>query len=156
MQIELGKKEARLLMEMCCLGNMVINDYKLQEDRKKAYDVVLKRLLSFYLQDINNRQKPVTNDTDIYKMKDKLREDVMDYLDEYEIKSVPYALAQLLAEKNYPEEQSCVKNSMAKAEYNKALEKDGVSIITIDVPGIEERMNNFIQDLRKKGVDWDF
>ena len=105
MTFEVNEQEAKKLIHLIGLGNDVINEYRDSKDQKPEYAELTHRLMEQYLQ----QKTPeftmchyIGYKEDIESVEDSVRTDCSEYIKAYEKSVLPYAAAQLFADRACP------------------------------------------------------
>lgn len=151
MKLTLTKEQFEILSDLVFLGNWVVNSHRLPDDTIKKYET-----LSTQIQKLHERLLP-PDEKDLYiDIYDYYMKHLKTYIDDYDNEGCFPVLAQKLAEANYPANPNATKyyNSLnmqydAQTIYEKELTKKGMSIISIDIPDMDDRLEKCRQLLRK-------
>ena len=145
MTFEVNEQEAKKLIHLIGLGNDVINEYRDSKDQKPEYAELTHRLMEQYLQ----QKTPeftlchyIGFKEDIESVEDSVRTDCSEYIKAYEKSVLPYAAAQLFADRACPVEAEKEEDSNDLA-YEVFLDKimgSGTSIIHIAYPDFKAEM----------------
>ena len=145
MTFEVNEQEAKKLIHLIGLGNDVINEYRDSKDQKPEYAELTHRLMEQYLQ----QKTPeftlchyIGFKEDIESVEDSVRTDCSEYIKAYEKSVLPYAAAQLIADRACPVEAEKGEDSNDLA-YEVFLDKimgSGTSIIHIAYPDFKAEM----------------
>ena len=107
MTFEVNEQEAKKLIHLIGLGNDVINEYRDSKDQKTEYAELTHRLMEQYLQ----QKTPeftmchyIGFKEDIESVEDSVRTGCSEYIKAYEKSVLPYAAAQLFADRVCPAE----------------------------------------------------
>ena len=136
MIFEVNEQEAKKLIHLIGLGNDVINEYRDSKDQKPEYAELTHRLMEQYLQ----QKTPeftmchyIGYKEDIESVEDSVRTDCSEYIKAYEKSVLPYAAAQLFADR------ACPVDAEKGVFLDKILEA-GTSIIHIAYPDFKAEM----------------
>ena len=145
MIFEVNEQEAKKLIHLIGLGNDVINEYRDSKDQKPEYDELTHRLMEQYLQ----QKTPeftmchyIGYKEDIESVEDSVRTDCSEYIKAYEKSVLPYAAAQLFADRACPvdAEKGEELNDLAYEVFLDKILEAGTSIIHIAYPDFKAEM----------------
>ena len=145
MIFEVNEQEAKKLIHLIGLGNDVINEYRDSKDQKPEYAELTHRLMEQYL------QQKTPNFTmchyigfkeDIESVEDSVRTGCSEYIKAYEKSVLPYAAAQLFADRACPvdAEKGEELNDLAYEVFLDKILEAGTSIIHIAYPDFKAEM----------------
>ena len=145
MIFEVNEQEAKKLIHLIGLGNDVINEYRDSKDQKPEYAELTHRLMEQYLQ----QKTPEFTmchyrgyKEDIESVEDSVRTDCSEYIKAYEKSVLPYAAAQLFADRACPvdAEKGEELNDLAYEVFLDKILEAGTSIIHIAYPDFKAEM----------------
>ena len=145
MIFEVNEQEAKKLIHLIGLGNDVINEYRDSKDKKPEYAELTHRLMEQYLQ----QKTPeftmchyIGYKEDIESVEDSVRTDCSEYIKAYEKSVLPYAAAQLFADRACPvdAEKGEELNDLAYEVFLDKILEAGTSIIHIAYPDFKAEM----------------
>ena len=145
MTFEVNEQEAKKLIHLIGLGNDVINEYRDSKDQKPEYAELTHRLMEQYLQ----QKTPeftmchyIGFKEDIESVEDSVRTDCSEYIKAYEKSVLPYAAAQLFADRACPvnAEKGEELNDLAYEVFLDKILEAGPSIIHIAYPDFKAEM----------------
>lgn len=145
MTFEVNEQEAKKLIHLIGLGNDVINEYRDNKDQKPEYAELTHRLMEQYLQ----QKTPeftmchyIGFKEDIESVEDSVRTDCSEYIKAYEKSVLPYAAAQLFADRACPvnAEKGEEFNDLAYEVFLDKILEAGTSIIHIAYPDFKAEM----------------
>ena len=145
MIFEVNEQEAKKLIHLIGLGNDVINEYRDSKDQKPEYAELNHRLMEQYLQ----QKTPeftmchyIGYKEDIESVEDSVRTDCSEYIKAYEKSVLPYAAAQLFADRACPvdAEKGEELNDLAYEVFLDKILEAGTSIIHIAYPDFKAEM----------------
>ena len=145
MIFEVNEQEAKKLIHLIGLGNDVINEYRDSKDQKPEYAELTHRLMEQYLQ----QKTPeftmchyIGYKDDIESVEDSVRTDCSEYIKAYEKSVLPYAAAQLFADRACPvdAEKGEELNDLAYEVFLDKILEAGTSIIHIAYPDFKAEM----------------
>ena len=145
MIFEVNEQEAKKLIHLIGLGNDVINEYRDSKDQKPEYAELTHRLIEQYLQ----QKTPeftmchyIGYKEDIESVEDSVRTDCSEYIKAYEKSVLPYAAAQLFADRACPvdAEKGEELNDLAYEVFLDKILEAGTSIIHIAYPDFKAEM----------------
>ena len=145
MIFEVNEQEAKKLIHLIGLGNDVINEYRDSKDQKPEYAELTHRLMEQYLQ----QKTPeftmchyIGYKEDIESVEDSVRTDCSEYIKAYEKSVLPYAAAQLFADRACPvdAEKGEELNDLAYEVFLDKILESGTSIIHIAYPDFKAEM----------------
>ena len=145
MTFEVKNEEAEKLIHLIGLGNDVINEYRDSKDQKPEYAELTHRLMEQYLQ----QKTPeftmchyIGYKEDIESVEDSVRTDCSEYIKAYEKSVLPYAAAQLFADRACPvdAEKGEELNDLAYEVFLDKILEAGTSIIHIAYPDFKAEM----------------
>ena len=145
MIFEVNEQEAKKLIHLIGLGNDVINEYRDSKDQKPEYAELTHRLMEQYLQ----QKTPeftmchyIGYKEDIESVEDSVRTDCSEYIKAYEKSVMPYAAAQLFADRACPvdAEKGEELNDLAYEVFLDKILEAGTSIIHIAYPDFKAEM----------------
>ena len=145
MTFEVNEQEAKKLIHLIGLGNDVINEYRDSKDQNPEYTELAHRLMEQYL------QQKTPNFTmchyigfkeDIESVEDSVRTGCSEYIKAYEKSVLPYAAAQLFADRVCPAEAEKGEelNDLAYEVFLDKILESGTSIIHIPYPDFKAEM----------------
>ena len=157
MYFEVKKQEATQFMNMICLANYIIQYGSDTAGEGKKYNQLAKRFRESFMEQIIQEQKKEgktltaeeTRAQRIWRESgfsiDELPTDCEKYVEHYERETLPYALAQYFAQKDFPvvpeDEKSEEKNYMAQEIYSEALTDAGIEIVGMDFSSLKTRVD---------------
>ena len=145
MTFEVKNEEAEKLIHLIGLGNDVINEYRESKEQKPEYAGLAHRLMEQYLQ----QKTPeftmchyIGYKEDIESVEDSVRTDCSEYIKAYEKSVLPYAAAQLFADRACPvdAEKGEELNDLAYEVFLDKILEAGTSIIHIAYPDFKAEM----------------
>ena len=145
MIFEVNEQEAKKLIHLIGLGNDMINEYRDSKDQKPEYAELTHRLMEQYLQ----QKTPeftmchyIGYKEDIESVEDSVRTDCSEYIKAYEKSVLPYAAAQLFADRACPvdAEKGEELNDLAYEVFLDKILEAGTSIIHIAYPDFKAEM----------------
>ena len=145
MIFEVNEQEAKKLIHLIGLGNDVINEYRDSKDQKPEYAELTHRLMEQYLQ----QKTPeftmchyIGYKEDIESVEDSVRTDCSEYIKAYEKSVLPYAAAQLFADRACPvdAEKGEELNDLTYEVFLDKILEAGTSIIHIAYPDFKAEM----------------
>ena len=145
MIFEVNEQEAKKLIHLIGLGNDVINEYRDSKDQKPEYAELTHLLMEQYLQ----QKTPeftmchyIGYKEDIESVEDSVRTDCSEYIKAYEKSVLPYAAAQLFADRACPvdAEKGEELNDLAYEVFLDKILEAGTSIIHIAYPDFKAEM----------------
>ena len=145
MIFEVNEQEAKKLIHLIGLGKDVINEYRDSKDQKPEYAELTHRLMEQYLQ----QKTPeftmchyIGYKEDIESVEDSVRTDCSEYIKAYEKSVLPYAAAQLFADRACPvdAEKGEELNDLAYEVFLDKILEAGTSIIHIAYPDFKAEM----------------
>ncbi len=156
MTFEVKESEAEKFMHLIGLGNDVINYYRDEKDQKTAYAELAHDLMKQYLQynKTFEKEKRETNseyvrgyrvlEENIESVEDGVRSDCYDYVKAYEKCVLPYAAAQLFADRVCPAKAENVEewenNDLAYEVLLDKIVEFGTSVLHIAYPDFKTEM----------------
>ena len=143
-KLELSPKDFGTLAELVYVGNWIINSVRLHKDFIKKYDRIYEKIAKAFYKTLTPEEK------DNFSCADRCLEDAMtDYIYNYEDKVFNANLADKLADFNYPKDDCLTINQHVSHQYEEALEKNGLAVVSIKVKDFEEKLKaiNDIEDV---------
>ncbi len=144
MTFEVKESEAEKFMHLVGLGNDMINYYRDEEDQKTDYTELTHCLMEQYL---NQKELDVTMSQvrgyieDIESVEDEVRSDCYGYVKTYEKCVLPYAAAQLFADRIYPVTGKIREsNDLAYEVFLDKILEEGTSVLHIEYPDFRKEM----------------
>lgn len=142
MKLNFTVEEIELLGDLVFLGNWIINSHRLHDVQIEKYEKI-----SDIVEKIHN-QLLSSDDKNIYiDMSDFYMKRLKNYIEDYDEEGCFFTLAEKLAEANYPVNPNSTKyydsvNMQTDAQhiYEKELNKKGVSIISVDIPDMDDQL----------------
>jgi len=144
MQIEIKDKDIKTLAELAYIGSWMINAERIGKERIKKYDRVCDVILKQYLNSLSDKEKGDIKT--VGQLHDYYMNELTEYADYYDEKTLIPRLAEKLTEINYPDgcgENFWMTNGIqngARNNYEEVLEEKGFGVIRLDGPDFEERM----------------
>lgn len=155
MEIKFSGRETSTLKKLLFIGKFLVNcNRKAEKDERVNalfYKVICEELRSEWIE-------PTHKATD--KAVERIYDEAMACISDYEKQSVLYALAVLLAERDYQGngERERLARTVAQAILEEELEKKGLSIVKTEISDFEKRVeeivSEFLVKLAQKNV-WD-
>ncbi|MBS1400223.1 MAG: hypothetical protein HPZ86_05440 [Clostridia bacterium] len=131
----------------------MVNQYRESKDQKTDYIELAHRLMEQYL---NQKEPDLTMSQvrryieDIESVEDEVRRDCYEYVKTYEKCVLPYAAAQLFADRMYPVTGKIREsNDLAYEVFLDKILEDGTSVLHIDYPDFRKEMERRY----KRGVE---
>jgi hypothetical protein len=153
MTFEVKEKDVKKFMHLVGLGNDMVNQYRESKDQKTDYIELAHRLMEQYL---NQKEPDLTMSQvrryieDIESVEDEVRRDCYEYVKTYEKCVLPYAAAQLFADRMYPVTGKIREsNDLAYEVFLDKILEDGTSVLHIDYPDFRKEMERRY----KRGVE---
>ncbi len=153
MIFEVKEKEAEKFMHLVGLGNDMINYYREDKEKQTEYIELAHRLMEQYL---NQKEPDLTMNQvrgyieDIESVEDEVRSNCYEYVKTYEKCVLPYAAAQLFADRMYPVTGKIREsNDLAYEVFLDKILEDGTSVLHIDYPDFRKEMERRY----KRGVE---
>jgi len=141
--LELNKKDLKILAELSFIGDWMVNCVRLHDDRVKKYRRVCDVILKQYLNSLSEKEKGDVKTVE--ELHDYYMDELGEYAEYYDEKTLIPRISKILAEINYPD---CGENFMmshgiqgsAEHTYEEMLERDGFGILKVDSPEFVDRM----------------
>ena len=145
MIFEVNEQEAKKLIHLIGLGNDVINEYRDSKDQKPEYAELTHRLMEQYPHKKTHEFSMchyIGYKEDIESVEDSVRKDCSEYIKAYEKSVLPYAAAQLFADRACPvnAEKGEELNDLAYEVFLDKILEAGTSIIHIAYPDFKAEM----------------
>lgn len=144
MTFEVKNEEAEKLIHLIGLGNDVINEYRESKDQNPEYTELAHRVMEQYLsqKEPNVTMQSMGIKENIEWVEDIVRSDCYEYIKTYEKCVLPYAAAQLFADRVCPAEaeKGADSNDVAYEVFLDKILEAGTSVIHIDYPDFNEEM----------------
>lgn len=146
MTFEVKNEEAEKFIHLIGLGNDVINEYRESKEQKPEYAGLAHRLMEQYLQQKSPedmRCHYIGFKEDIESLEDGVRTDCSEYIKAYEKCVLPYAAAQLFADRVCPAEaeKGGDSNDVAYEVFLDKIMEAGTSVLHIAYPDFKEEMD---------------
>lgn len=139
MILNFSKKELKTLTELVYIGEKVVNGERLREDILPEYERVSDMILDAYKS--THRKEIKAYD----ELKEELREGLDHFFVEYEVVEIIYTLARMKADELYGGSEQGLENLTARILYETELERKRLSIVHIDYPVIQSKVEASIR-----------
>lgn len=146
MTFEVKNEEAEKFIHLIGLGNDVINEYRASKEQIIEYTELAHRLIEQYLQQKrpdSTMRHYIGFKENIDSVEDRVRSDCYEYIKAYEKSVLPYAAAQLFADRTCPveDEKGEELNDLAYEVFLDKILEAGTSVIHIAYPDFKEEMD---------------
>lgn len=149
MTFEVNEQEAEKFIQLIGLGNDVINEYRDNKDQKPEYTELAHHLMEQYLsqKEPNVMMQSMGIKENIEWVEDIVRSDCYEYIKEYEKCVLPYAAAQLFADRVCPAEAEKGEdiNDVAYEVFLDKILESGTSVLHIAYPDFKAEMERRYQ-----------
>ncbi len=143
MTFEVKNEEAEKFIHLIGLGNDVINEYRDSKEQIIEYTELAHRVMEQYLsqKEPNLTMQSIGVKENIELVEDIVRSDCYEYIKEYEKCVLPYAAAQLFADRVCPADaEKEVNNDLAYEIFLDKILEAGTSVLHIAYPDFKEEM----------------
>lgn len=140
MILNFSKKELKTLTELVYIGEKVVNGERLREDILPEYERVSDMILDAYMKSTERKWIKAYDE-----LKEELRESSDHFFVEYELVEIIYTLARMKADELYGGSEQGLENLTARILYETELERKGLSIVHIDYPDIQSKVEASIR-----------
>ncbi len=140
MILNFSKKELKTLTELVYIGEKVVNGERLREDILPEYERVSDMILDAYMKSTERKGIKAYDE-----LKEELRESSDHFFVEYELVEIIYTLARMKADELYGGSEQGLENLTARIPYETELERKGLSIVHIDYPDIQSKVEASIR-----------
>lgn len=154
MKIELNEQEKDIFIRMAYIGNRIIQDSNMADEEKQKYTALSDMISSEYINSLQVMPEQELSEDDLYE---KLLDEMMPLLENYEEQMIPYTLARMLADFIYPVESVLDfaedRNIIAQSIYEQELSEKGMAIVRLDIPEFEKRVEAAFISERVRNID---